>query len=52
MFVYAILGVCIGYFSGILFDVIKEKIRERSNDKNDNARFSSWNGSRKYRLHN
>ena len=35
MFIYAILGVCISYFSGLLFDVIEEKIRERSKDKND-----------------
>lgn len=31
MFVYAILGVCIGYFSGFLFDVIRERVRERNN---------------------
>lgn len=31
MFIYAILGVCIGYFFGLLFDVIKEKVRERNN---------------------
>lgn len=31
MFVYVILGVFIGYFSGLLFDVIIERVRERNN---------------------
>lgn len=40
MFQYVILGVCIGYFSRFLLVVIKNKIEERREDRNDDVRFS------------
>lgn len=34
MFQYVILGVCIGYFSGLLLLIIRDKIEERREDRN------------------